>query len=177
MKLVDVFSPNHIELAALFGLDLDGDGQCERATIQVLGHKCMISGIGAFNKGTIVVRAGQEGCCIFSRKRQDFVWLPPYYVESTKVVDPTGAGNAFLGGFAVGLMETGDDIAAACYGTVASAFALEQTGLPVLGYSSSVTGNGITTGLETWNGTSVRARLLEYILRIGIPLENFSHLL
>ena len=56
MKLADVFSQNHIDLAALFGIDLDRDGQCERATIQELSHKYMTSGIGASNKGTIVVR-------------------------------------------------------------------------------------------------------------------------
>jgi sugar/nucleoside kinase (ribokinase family) len=174
IKLIDVFSPNHIELAALFGIDANRDGQCERATIQELGYKCLLNGIGAFNKGTVVIRAGHEGCCVFSRKQQNFVWLPPYYLKSKKVVDPTGAGNAFLGGFAVGLMETGDDITAACYGMIASTFALEQTGLPVLDSSRSVTADGITTVLETWNGTSVRARLQEYVLRIGLPLETPS---
>ena len=41
------------------------------------------------------------------------VWFTPYYRPEdssslSKVVDTTGAGNAFLGGFAKGFAETGD---------------------------------------------------------------------
>ena len=37
-------------------------------------------------------------------------------VFPTNVKDPTGAGDAFCGGFQVGLFETGDPVQAALYG-------------------------------------------------------------
>ncbi len=42
-------------------------------------------------------------------------------------VELTGAGDAFCGGFVVGLAETGDPVVAACYGTVAASFVVETT--------------------------------------------------
>lgn len=41
------------------------------------------------------------------------------------VVDPTGAGDAFAGGYVVGLVETGDPVASAQYGTVSASFIVE----------------------------------------------------
>jgi len=42
--------------------------------------------------------------------------------------DPTGAGDAFCGGFLVGLARTGDPVLAACLGTVSASFAVESVG-------------------------------------------------
>ncbi len=44
------------------------------------------------------------------------------------VVDPTGAGDAYCGGFAVGLWETGHAETAARMGTVASSCVIEGFG-------------------------------------------------
>jgi sugar/nucleoside kinase (ribokinase family) len=49
---------------------------------------------------------------------------------SDKVVDTTGAGNAFLGGAAVGYLQHHDFSLAAAYGSVAASFAVETVGLP-----------------------------------------------
>jgi ribokinase len=46
----------------------------------------------------------------------------------TEVVDPTGAGDAFAGGFLVGFIETGDPIAAAARGAASAAFVVETAG-------------------------------------------------
>ena len=49
------------------------------------------------------------------------------------VVDPTGAGDSFCGGFLAGLVETGDLVRAAGYGTVAASFVVEErAAIPVL---------------------------------------------
>jgi sugar/nucleoside kinase (ribokinase family) len=45
-----------------------------------------------------------------------------------KIVDVTGAGNAYCGGFLVGLAETGDLAQAGRYGAVSASFALAQFG-------------------------------------------------
>ncbi|CAG8084966.1 unnamed protein product [Penicillium nalgiovense] len=155
--LVDVFSPNHLELAAFFGQSPAPD----RSEIARLGSKFLASGVGPEGKGAIVIRAGENGCfvqsCTTSR------WLPPFYKadigeeQPAKVVDPTGAGNAFLGGYAIGyLQRKGDILEAACYGSVAASFALEQVGMPERSNEG---------GEELWNGESVVRRLQEYRAR------------
>ena len=47
-------------------------------------------------------------------------------VFPTNVKDPTGAGDAFCGGFQVGLFETGDPVQAALYGAVSASFVIEE---------------------------------------------------
>jgi sugar/nucleoside kinase (ribokinase family) len=165
-KNVDILSPNHIELASLFNIELTLP--IDTSLIETLAKKCLESGIGPSGAGTLVVRAGELGCCVFSRQENKLVWLPSYHKQENpgsanlttpdKVIDPTGAGNAFLGGFAIGLLETKNDIKAACYGTVAASFAVEQTGLPGMVDTED--------GRELWNNVSVRSRLIEYLLRV-----------
>jgi hypothetical protein len=163
--LVDVFSPNHIELAHLFRHALVAPDEAE---IEGLALDILKSGVGPGGEGVVVIRAGENGCLVQSR-RFGPVWIPPFYDSGTgeglvsKVVDPTGAGNSFLGGFSVGLVQTGGDvIQAAWYGSVAASFALEQVGMPVL----DCEGDG-----EVWNGVSVHKRLLEYKARRGHEID------
>lgn len=73
------------------------------------------------------------------------------------MVDPTGAGNAFLGAYAVGYLETGSVIEAACYGSVGASFAIEQVGMP----EKTLDGDE-----ELWNGVNVLSRLREYTSRL-----------
>jgi hypothetical protein len=51
--------------------------------------------------------------------------IPPY---PACVIDPTGAGDSFCGGFAVGLTDTGDPIRAAQYGTVSASWVIQGYG-------------------------------------------------
>ena len=51
--------------------------------------------------------------------------LPAVPVDS---VDPTGAGDAFCGGFLVGLAETDNPIEAGLRATVSASFAVERVG-------------------------------------------------
>ena len=76
------------------------------------------------------------------------------------VVDVTGAGNAFLGGFAYGLKRhpynskvSQLETAALC-GTVAASFAIEQVGVPKV--------EEYSTG-ETWNGDVVEERYIRHV--------------
>lgn len=135
--MVDVFSPNHVELAAIFGILMLTSA--DRVAIQEMASKFLEAGIGSSGHGVVIVRAGEDGHFLNSAT-QPAKWLPPFYeamncggqntAASPKVVDPTGAGNAFLGGYAIGFPQTGSAVEAACYGTVASSFALEQIGIP-----------------------------------------------
>lgn len=161
-RTVDVFSPNHLELTALFG-DKPSP-PLDKEKIEALALKFLDSGVGPDGKGTVIIRAGEHGCLICARHLSPF-WSPPFYrygprgEHNSKVVDPTGAGNAFLGAYAIGYLNTGNVIEAACYGSVAASFALEQVGMPEIGTDISE---------ELWNGESVLSRLQEYRRAIGI---------
>ncbi|KAL2849989.1 Ribokinase-like protein [Aspergillus pseudodeflectus] len=169
--IVDVFSPNHIELAALFGEETTPDiAKIESLALRMLNSRAAYGTDDGSdrrkrtNPQTIVIRAGEHGCLVCGHNLKP-TWLPPFYEPSpeggqnAEVVDPTGAGNAFLGGYAVGYVTTGNHIEAGCYGAVAASFALEQVGVPVM------MGKGDE---ETWNGERVLGRLEEYRRRVGL---------
>nr|POE78072.1 uncharacterized protein c16c9.01c [Quercus suber] len=146
---VDVFSPNHEELAALFATDGEKGG-FDRATVEAQAAVFLQPG------KCVVVRCAEHGCFVLAHG-ESAMWLPPFFDvgESAQghIVDATGAGNTFLGAFAVGWLETASYIIAAEWGTVAASFAMEQVGVPR---------RQETMGGEMWNGVSVRRRLDDY---------------
>ncbi|KAF7871762.1 hypothetical protein EAF04_003869 [Stromatinia cepivora] len=166
LKVVDIFSPNHIELASFFGFDKSPD-PFSRSVIEDFGNKIVQRGIGKDGKGTVVIRCGPEGCCVWHRKQGKWIWMEPYWVgEEGKdiVVDATGAGNAFLGGFAVGWEKSdGDEMVGCVFGGVSAGVVCERVGVPVLdrGVESAV-GND----MELWNGGDVKVRLEGYLERL-----------
>jgi sugar/nucleoside kinase (ribokinase family) len=150
--LVHVFSPNHVELESLFSNT--PPVHFDQARIEGRARHFLDYGIDVDGRGVIVVRAAEHGCLVMTRRMKP-LWLPAVHQsDSNKVVDATGAGNAFLGGFAMGMLEMMDDVAeAAVYGQVAASFAIEQVGVP------TVTGDGEA---ELWNDESVHDRLETY---------------
>lgn len=93
-------------------------------------------------------------------------WIPAYWTRDEadeKVVDPTGGGNTFLGGLAVALARGRSMEEAACWGSVAASFAIEQVGVPLLGRDED--------GEETWNGDRVGDRLRRLQERAGLPAD------
>lgn len=159
LKHVDVISPNHAELADFFSVNANtasGDvdkGVVEDCASQLVKH---IPSSDSGRKVAVVVRSGKDGCYIATSQGQS-EWLPAYHNSAEKVVDPTGGGNGFLGGFAVGLVRTGDVVEAAMWGNVGASFCIEQVGVPVLGKDGN--------GMETWNRVVVEERLKEFLGR------------
>lgn len=86
-------------------------------------------------------------------------WFPAYHQDSSRVVDPTGGGNAFLGGLSVALARGKSIEEAVAYGSVSASFAIEQVGLP--GLAKDEHGN------ETWNGERPDDRLEEFHRRLA----------
>lgn len=155
LQHVDVVSPNHEEVGALFGFK--HPSKIDKATLETQSNKLLAHGIGPTGSGSIVVRAGKEGCFVANRHTRK--WLPAYHQDSSNIVDPTGGGNGFLGGFAVGLVRSnGDIVEAARWGSVAASFCIEQLGVPTL---EIVVATRTCTD-ELWNGESVNDRLKEY---------------
>lgn len=149
-NLVDVFSPNHEELASFF--DQPKSVAFDPQLIEQQGRIFYDAMSQDQINRCVVVRAAGDGCLVLSKDGAS--WLPSFY-ESTadEVVDPTGAGNAFLGAFTIGWQETGSYVEAAKYGMTAASLTIEQVGLPEL------TDSGRD---EKWNGCAVRNRLDTY---------------
>lgn len=165
MRVVDVFSPNHIELARIVRKNVPLTPS-EKFFEDLCAPFFSSQDSGSSPQGVLVVRAGDHGSFVKSQSAQK--WLPAYYtpqdnVEAStcgsKVIDTTGAGNAFLGALTIGLlMSTDDAIFAACAGNVAASFVVEQVGVPTLSFSEE--------GTELWNGESVSARFQDYRARL-----------
>ena len=75
----------------------------------------------------VALRQGPTGATVHRADTAETWYIPT--VETT-VVDSTGAGNAFCGGFLVGWVQTGDVRLAGLYGATAASFLVEQVGLP-----------------------------------------------
>lgn len=110
LPLVDIVSPNRLEAQQIYGFDDPA------ALVQaMLDDGARIA----------VLRMGEEGSLAGMPGRM--VRVPA--VPVPEIIDQTGAGNTYCGGFLCGWLHTGDLAAAACYGAVAASFSLEVTGV------------------------------------------------
>ncbi|CAI6330896.1 unnamed protein product [Periconia digitata] len=157
LPFIDVISPNNSELGGFFGASTDLKDHVNHRKIEALCQEWLDSGIGQNGKGGVVVRAGKDGCFLACREFRK--WLPAYHQSGDSVVDPTGGGNGFLGGLAMGLVKGGVSNLeeAAVWGSVSASFAIEQIGVPVLGRDDKG---------ETWNGVHVEDRVLQFKERL-----------
>lgn len=142
---VDVFSPNHLELAGLLS-DAQIPQPEETNTLSHLSNLGMTFLNHSTNTNTtLVLRAASHGA--LALHRSTITHVPAFYAPNDPhIVDPTGAGNAFLGGYMAGWLHSNDVKTALCYGAVAASFALEQVGLPGRGEV------GFETGMQRLEG-------------------------
>ena len=189
LKYVDVISPNLEEFAALFDVEIDLDRDSGRNILERKCKEILTLGFGC-KPSAVVVRLGERGCYCAQFSRGTF--FPAFHelpsesdvenvqneeiehdwkkqkLQRRKVVDPTGGGNAFLGGFCVGLLtephpEGLTEFEVGCiYGSVAASFAIEQVGMPKLSYTES-------DDKELWNGERVGDRMSEFQNRLDVP--------
>jgi sugar/nucleoside kinase (ribokinase family) len=109
LPLVDAFLPSRDEATALLG----GWPGPEEAVRQ----------LATWGAAVAVVKLGAEGSIAY--RDDEFVRMG---TATTGLVDPTGCGDAFCGGFLVALAESGDLRAALAHGAVAASFAGEGHG-------------------------------------------------
>ncbi len=113
LDLVDVVTPNRIELGQLTGIDPEGQrGLIEAATALMDGGQ-----MGA------VVTLGREGCMVLPPCKDGLI--PAFAVPA---VDTVGAGDAFNGALAVALAEKRPLARAAAWATAAAALAVTKPG-------------------------------------------------
>ncbi|KAJ5987261.1 hypothetical protein N7451_011626 [Penicillium sp. IBT 35674x] len=189
-RVVDVVSPNHMELGMMF--DQPGwtvDSEESQALVQMIIN----AGIGPNGDGCMVIRAGKEGSYAYSRDQK--LWLPAYHQPNTPgataVLDPTGAGNSFLGALAQGMVTAGrepfnviestlspseswkqamdswgqrrDVLGALICATVAAGYVVEQIGVPQM---------SVDNGKELWNQTEFAERVRLYTQRLFKTLQE-----
>lgn len=109
LRRVDAFLPSAQEVRDLWGHE----------DVRRLGAELNDLGVTA----QVVVKRGADGVDVLL---EDTVVRVPSVTE--QLVDPTGAGDAFCGGFLAGLVETGDPVEAAVRGAVSASFVCETRG-------------------------------------------------
>lgn len=107
---LDAFLPSEVELAAFT------PGCTPEAGLAVLADLC---------PGAVAVKLGPKGVLVWDRTNKHAVTVPPV---TARTLDPTGAGDAFSGGFLAGLVETGDPAIAARFGAISAARIVEHFG-------------------------------------------------
>jgi len=109
LRNVDAFLPSVQEVRDLWGHE--DVGQLS-TTLRDLGVSAQL-----------VVKRGADGVDVLV---EGTVVRVPSVTE--KLVDPTGAGDAFCGGFLAGLVDTGDPVEAAVRGAVSASFVCQSRG-------------------------------------------------
>jgi ribokinase len=136
LRIADYILPNETELGLLTGKPVSNPALVEEAAHILIAR-------GARN---IIVTLGAEGALIVN---QDVATLIPAF--KVKVVDTTAAGDAFIGGFAVGLLNGKSLQDAVQYGCACGALAVTKFGAqPSLPIAADVNKmiNGHVSGLS-----------------------------
>jgi ribokinase len=115
LGLADFLIPNESEAALLTGLPVESVAQAEAAAKVLLGRgaRCVIVTLGA--QGVLVCEAGAEAELVGA-------------FRVGQVLDTTGAGDAFCGGFAAALSEGAAVIKAARFGCATAGISVTRAG-------------------------------------------------
>ncbi|WWD22808.1 hypothetical protein CI109_107302 [Kwoniella shandongensis] len=154
-----VFSPNLLELESILGI-VSSDTPTASNVVEAAEqfHTRLVQSCGDPAKPAIIVRAGELGSYTLSSDWRG--WVPAFWTEADqdRVVDPTGGGNAFMGGLCAGLLISKGDIrSASIYAATAASFAIQQRGLPH--FTREHRG-------EVWNRDDPWRRLKELVRRV-----------
>lgn len=88
-----VFSPNHEEAWAFFGVGVEEVERKGKKGIEEVARKFFAEGAGEI----VLIRSGALGAYAVKKGENKGVWVPAYHKYGIdKVVDVTGAGNSFL---------------------------------------------------------------------------------
>jgi ribokinase len=117
--------PNETEFVTLVRRLPNGPPLLDEAALQQLQPDEMHELCRRLNVPTVIVTLGSRGCFISEPSR--YIVLPAY--PGIRVVDTTGAGDAFCGGFAAGFVKhDGNILEAARLGTAVAALSVTKPG-------------------------------------------------
>jgi len=77
---------------------------------------------------TVLITLGKRGCLLY-RSEREYSFVPAFQIEN--VVDTTGAGDAFNGGFAHALSVGMDVLDAIVYGNAVGALSVTKNGTAI----------------------------------------------
>lgn len=123
LRLVDVLIPNESEFVAL-ARQLGLTSTLDEAALAQIPDAQLHTLCRGFGVPIVILTLGARGCLVSLPDRG--TRLPAHRV---KVVDSTGAGDAFVGGFAAGLVKfAGDPLAAAHFASAVAALSVTKFG-------------------------------------------------
>ncbi len=112
---IDAFLPSYFELRSLVGPDIE------------LGPAAKM--LAQWGVPIVVVKCGAKGVFLYDRNDDLEIWLRPFHKpDDPKVIDVTGAGDAFGGGFITGLTQGLDAVQSAKRGIVSASLVIEGYG-------------------------------------------------
>ncbi len=109
---VTIFQPSEEELRALFWGETNDLWEMARR-------------ISEYGPQIIVIKRGLLGQMLYDVPGNHRYEIPAY---PSRVADPTGAGDAFCGGFLAGFQQTNDPLMSALHGSVSASLAIEGSG-------------------------------------------------
>jgi len=107
---VDFFLPSRLEARQIYGAD---DPEQAAAALARLGPP------------VVVIKLGRDGSLVYERASGRLTHVPIYPAAAR---DPTGAGDAYCGGFLAGFLLTHDAVRAAQHGTISASYVVEAIG-------------------------------------------------
>lgn len=111
----DIISPNLLEAQTVYHI---------KDEVEII-RRLLADGVQV-----VALRMGEKGSIVAQRGSSTAYLIPPVGVD--EIVDQTGAGNTYCGGFVVGWCRHHDLVTAGCYGAVAASFALETIGAAII---------------------------------------------
>ena len=108
----DIVSPNLLEAQTVYGIEDE---------LEIL-RRMLTDGARV-----AALRMGERGSLLAAQGQSQAWRIPPLSVDA--IVDQTGAGNAYCGGFIVGWARRRNLIQAGCYAAAAASFTLETVGI------------------------------------------------
>ncbi len=109
---VTIFQPSEEELRALFWGETNDLWEMARK-------------VSEYGPQIIVIKRGSHGQMVYDAQGNHRYEIPAY---PSRLVDPTGAGDAFCGGFLAGFQKTNDPLMAAFHGSVSASLKIEGSG-------------------------------------------------
>ena len=106
LELVDIYKSSLNEIKAVTGM---------------LTQKSAVKAVHDYGVETVIVTLGMKGAVL---SVEETVYKVPAY-KSEKVVDPTGAGDVFIGGFLAGYVRGENLLLCACVGSAAASLVVE----------------------------------------------------
>lgn len=115
---IDVFLPSEEELLRYFTIEALSD---------VRGYVPYLKRLTEKGPSVVGVKVGSQGCVVVDRDKKAAFHIPAYLKDN--VVDVTGCGDVFCGGFLSSYVDDGDIYEAGLHGVVGASFNLEDYGV------------------------------------------------